>query len=113
VLHWGGRSIGDDPFLDVDDIDGLGPEVTSILAPEAGQVYIVGLHFYRQDGGLRGGQTTAAVKVFIDGEVVAEASRLMLDGDDWWEVFHITWGDEPQVQKVDTYADEQPGTSVP
>ena len=27
VLHWGSSAQGDDPFLDVDDIDGLGPEV--------------------------------------------------------------------------------------
>ena len=110
VLDWGGASQGDDPFLDVDDIDGRGPEVISILAPEDQMVYHVGLHNYRLDFAE---SPTATLKIFIDGEVVEEASRAMPSHNDWWHAFRIEWGDEVEVIFVDDYTDDAPRPAIP
>ena len=115
VLHWGSNAAGDDPFLDVDDVDGLGPEVISVLAPEQGQTYTVGLHMYRLDIFSAGDPTTASLKIFVDGEVVAEAEHVMPSNNDWWEAFRITWDAEVEVEVelVDNYSDNAPGPTVP
>jgi cysteine-rich repeat protein len=105
-LHWGASGGGDDPFLDVDDVDGLGPEVVSIPAPESGMTYIVALHMYRFDA--RDDAPTATLKIFVDGEVVHQIRKTMLGAEDWWEAVHLRWGDEVAFELVDVYADEPP-----
>jgi cysteine-rich repeat protein len=104
VLAWGGRAAGDDPILDVDDIDGLGPEVISIAVPEASQKYLVAVHLFRKDFGPSG---EVRVRILIDGEVVFSAARDLLDSDDWWEVAEIDWA-STEVTSVDRYLDNPP-----
>ena len=106
VLHWGSSAQGDDPFLDVDDIDGLGPEVISIPSPENGMTYLIALHMFRLDRGRE--TTTASIKVFVDGEVVREVSRAMPGAEDWWDAISVTWGDEVEIEVVDEYFEEPP-----
>jgi cysteine-rich repeat protein len=106
VMHWGSSAQGDDPFLDVDDLDGLGPEVISIPAPERGMSYLIALHMFRFDRG--NSATTATIKVFVDGEVVREISQAMPDAEDWWDALLVTWDDEVEVEVIDEYFDDPP-----
>ena len=105
TLNWGSRSEGDDPFLDVDDVDGLGPEVISIPSPEDNMTYLIALHMFRLDFA---GATTVSLKVLVDGEVVSELSREMGSHNDWWEAVRLTWGDEVDVEIVDEYFNDAP-----
>jgi len=104
-LNWGGSSAGDDPLLDVDDVDGLGPEVISVPAPEANMDYLIALHMFRLDFG---SATTVSLKVLVDGEVVAELSRELPSQNDWWEAVRLRWGDEVEVDIVDEHFDDAP-----
>jgi cysteine-rich repeat protein len=104
VLSWGGRAAGDDPILDVDDIDGLGPEVISIPVPEMAQKYLVAVHLFRKD---LSPTAEVRVRILIDGEVAFSASRDMLDGDEWWEVATVDWA-SGEVERVDRYRGAPP-----
>ncbi|MCA9578222.1 MAG: PKD domain-containing protein [Sandaracinaceae bacterium] len=48
-LSWSAPGQADDPRLDIDDVDGFGPENINIMTPAAG-TYRVGVHSYRGDG---------------------------------------------------------------
>ncbi|MCS6798664.1 MAG: hypothetical protein NZ898_09050 [Myxococcota bacterium] len=48
-LPWGGPGTADDPRLDIDDVDGFGPENINIDRPAPG-TYRVGVHAFRDDG---------------------------------------------------------------
>ena len=105
TLNWGSSAAGDDPFLDVDDVDGLGPEVISIPSPEDGMSYLIALHMFRLDFGPG---TTVSLKVLVDGEVVSEMSREMGSHNDWWEALKVTWGEEVDVEVLDEYFNDAP-----
>ena len=107
TLNWGARSAGDDPFLDVDDVDGLGPEVISIPSPEPQMSYLVALHMFRLDFA---SATMVSLKVLVDGEVVTELTREMGSHNDWWEAVRLTWGDEVEVDIVDEYFNNAPNS---
>ncbi len=109
VVHWGSSGQGDDPFLDVDDVDGLGPEVISIPSPEDGMSYLIALHMFRLDSGRE--DTTATIKVFVDGEVIQTVSHAMPDADGWWDALRVTWGDEVDIETIDTYFEDPPWVS--
>lgn len=48
-LSWSAPGRADDPSLDIDDVDGFGPENINIMTPAQG-TYRVGVHSYRGDG---------------------------------------------------------------
>lgn len=72
----------DDPLLPADIDDGFGPEIIGLRAPVAG-TYRIWSHYYCDDGF---GGTSATVKVFYDGALVAEASAPLVRTGDLWEV---------------------------
>ena len=91
--------------MDVDDVDGLGPEVISIPSPETNMSYLIALHMFRLDFAA---PTMVSLKVLVDGEVVSELSREMGSHNDWWEAIRLTWGDEVEVDVVDEYFNDAP-----
>ena len=78
----------DDPFLDIDNTDGIGPETVSINKPENG-TYKVTVHAYDTSKG----PTTAVVKAYAHGTEEKTASLLMNKTDTCWDVFTIEVSD--------------------
>jgi hypothetical protein len=76
----------DDPFLDVDDVDGRGPENINLNATPAGN-YRVMVHYYTDNNQ---GPTTATVEVYVAGNLAGTFSR-QLDCDNLWTVGTVNW----------------------
>ena len=78
----------DDPSLDIDDIDGWGPENINLDNPESGIDYEVGVHYYSDDGM---GISYATVRIYIGGTLFAEYPRQRLSHNQVWHVATIEW----------------------
>jgi hypothetical protein len=82
----------DDPFLDIDDVDGYGPEHINISEPKAGK-YTFMIHYY--DNSYEGFGTTdtnVTVQVLSYGQVIATLGPTYLDTTNrTWDVFELTW----------------------
>ncbi len=92
----------DDPFLDVDDVDGYGPEHINISEPVIG-TYTYVVHYF-DDTYLGSGSsgTNATVEVLSYGQVIATFGPTYLDKTDrTWDVFTIHWPTK-SVVPIDT-----------
>ena len=78
----------DDPFLDIDNTDGIGPETVTINKPENG-TYKVVVHAYDTSKG----PSTVVVKAYAHGAEEKSASLLMNKTDTCWDVFTIEVSD--------------------
>jgi len=85
---WGPPGGDGDPYLDIDDTDGWGPENISVIAPEAGTTYRAGVHYYHDHGF---GVSQPFVRVFIGGVLAFEATGSFMNRDDFWPVATIEW----------------------
>ena len=86
----------DDPFLDIDNTDGIGPETVTINKPGNG-TYKVVVHAYDTSKG----PTTAVVKAYAHGTEEKSASLLMNKTDTCWDVFTIeVSGDDDAKKKI-------------
>ena len=83
---WGDPGIADDPQLSLDNRIGYGPEEIEIETPYDGS-YNIFVHYFNGNGN---GDTTATVKIYLDGVVIAEESRV-LSTRDLWDVGYIYW----------------------
>lgn len=100
-LSWGGPSPADDPRLDIDDVDGFGPENINVDVPEPG-TYRVGVHFFGDNDAERQRDATVVVNVYCGmGGVTPVASfgpvRLRGEGAtnddfDFWRVADVRIG---------------------
>ncbi len=79
----------DDPFLDVDNIEGFGPENINLESPQPG-VYRVIVHYWRdnyEDGPST--ETDATIEIFNHGNPIGQWTQHLVT-DDWtWEVADI------------------------
>jgi len=112
----------DDPFLDLDDFSGAGPENLSLAVPENTDVlageYLVGVDYYRQTDRVDGyeyGPARAFVRVFINGVLAwdytgegEEGSKELSAEGHFWEAASISWP-SGEVRTVDMYYEERPG----
>lgn len=73
-------STSDDPRLDRDDTDGVGPENIVLPEPEDRVTYEVGVDFFAHDDAP---ETNATVRIFESGELVAQTTRPLVDGGIW------------------------------
>ena len=116
---WGRQGEGgDDPSLDIDDVNGAGPENINIMRPESTgdyeRGYLVGVHYYSADqlggsGGLGEMESTARVRIFVDGQVAYEGERLLRQTDDMWTVAEIEFaGRRGRVNEINTIGVLQP-----
>ena len=86
---WGTDGPGDDPSLDIDDVDEFGPENINLDRPAPGTTYVIGVYYYSDDGM---GASYATVRVFFDGvEVFEVADRELERTSAFWEVGEFTW----------------------
>jgi hypothetical protein len=88
-LDWGiGGLLDDNPRLDLDDIEGVGPENINIQEPSQGN-YTVMIHDY--PGSEYSSNNTALVKIHLTGELVFERSVVITGEDSKIEVANILW----------------------
>jgi hypothetical protein len=82
LQNWGQPASGlDDPHLDLDDVDGWGPENLSLEAP-AEPGFHVGVHYW-DDLGF--GPSEATVRVYVYGVLIYQSQPVTLvKGDLWW-----------------------------
>lgn len=76
------------PSLDIDDTDGLGPEVVQLDDPAECQWYAVGAHYFRKQYGT----AWPTLHVFINGRLVEElVNRPLQETGDFWDAARIHW----------------------
>jgi hypothetical protein len=92
--EWGVTGTTDDPGLYWDDIDGYGPEYTTIDMPANGNYRIL-MHFYGEDGATSCDgpcQTTrCVVTVTVGGTVVGTYRGTLSDAGEVWDVGTLHW----------------------
>lgn len=88
----------DDPFLDIDNTNGIGPETVTINKPENG-IYKVIVHAYDTSKG----PSTAVVKAYAHGIEEKSASLFMNQTDTCWNVFtiEVSDGGDDGKKKID------------
>ncbi|MCB9663089.1 MAG: choice-of-anchor D domain-containing protein [Alphaproteobacteria bacterium] len=82
---WGTDSSGDFR-LDLDDKAGFGPETIAADTPPDGN-YTVRVHYFKDQ---RDAAITATVRVWIDGQLARQFSKVM-QNDNVWDVARIDW----------------------
>lgn len=106
VPDWGQLgNPADDPSLDIDDINGAGPENINLDNPEntetLGSPYLVGVHYYNSRDRVDGteyGPSFATVRIFIEGQLSWDftdngnpGEKEMQAQDHFWDVAQISW----------------------
>ncbi len=90
----------DDPTLDLDDVDGAGPENITLNDPEdtaaLGHPYRVGVDYYRSqhnDSFQDYGPSFVTVKVYLGGQLAwqNDEPKQLTNTHDFWEVAQIIW----------------------
>lgn len=101
-VEWTAPLNEDDPRLDLDDVEGNGPENINIEVPRDG-TYRLGVHYYDSDGF---GASTVTVRIFCGGALTRAFDPIVLQptggngspDTEFWEVADIVWnGDNCQV----------------
>jgi hypothetical protein len=107
---WDAPGTADDPRLDIDDVNGFGPENINIDVPVAGATYRVGVHYYSAHGA---GPSTATVRIYCGDISTTPVTTMMRtltngsgipDANDCWRVADIVWVGEDRcmVRTIDT-----------
>jgi hypothetical protein len=102
---WGQAGTTDDPTLDLDDMDGLGPENLNVEQPEGTvaepATYSIGVHYW-QDQGF--GVSLATVRVYAFGTLAIAVDKVALQPASMWYVGRVHWpsdlsgGKQPLMQ---------------
>ncbi len=101
---------GSNPYLDIDDTNGLGPENILIDAPAPG-IYRIYVHFNGAIGTGGADPTSNTVKVYINGLQVAEFARTLSAENDVWAVADVVWsGSTGFVTPYDSNPTDEVGT---
>jgi hypothetical protein len=87
--NWGDpNDFRDDPFLDVDDVDGFGPENINLEAPAPGTYRVVVQYWDEHDGWA----PDATVEILEFGQVVASYGPVTFNSaGEEWDVVDIEW----------------------
>lgn len=110
------NQVDDNPSLDIDDVNGAGPENINLNNPEntqdLGGAYRVAAHYYRsfRELGIGDyGPSMVTMRIYLGGALAFEADRELIDTDDFWEVASIVWtpGDR-RVQPINRFYERPP-----
>ena len=88
--------------LDIDDLNGFGPENLSLRGADDG-TYTIGIGVFTASLV----DVATVVKVFVGGELAFEEQQLMSGGDEWIPAELIVSGGVPSVRRVDLLVCEQ------
>jgi len=85
----------DDPFLDVDNVRGFGPENINLETPSNG-TYTVVIHYYRDsydegDGFGESVETDATVRIFVRGNLEYTETQHLDVTNRTWDVAEVDW----------------------
>ncbi|AWV89629.1 choice-of-anchor D domain-containing protein [Bradymonas sediminis] len=102
------------PRLDIDDIDGMGPENITLDDPVNCEWYGVGVHYYREAFGT----AYATIRIYINENLVFEAlNKPMARGNQFWDVGRIHWNQAGSpgfhVYEVDELMPARPAEQPP
>ena len=99
---WGHpNDLNDDPSLDIDDVNGAGPENINIKEPENtsefGRGYRIGAHYF--SAGLGGqvdvdAESHVTVRIYLEGILTQEVRKTLTETDDLWSVGEVTFNDD-------------------
>lgn len=88
-LEWGSpATAADDPFLDLDDIENVGPENINIEAPANG-VYTVTVHDF--PGSVVQGSNDVTVRIYLNGEMLYNETKAISGEDSFTDFAMIRW----------------------
>lgn len=91
-----------DPSLNHDEVDGIGPETVEMAVPTIGEQYRVLIHYFSDDGFA---DSDAMVRLFVNGQEVAEMERNLL-ANQVWDVGIFDWtGASGSFQMTDTLSE--------
>jgi hypothetical protein len=99
---WGDPGPANDPTLDIDDVDGYGPENINIAEPRDGSTYRVLVHYYDDDGM---GATNATIRIYLNGTLQYESVKVLSATDKVWDVATISWP-TGEITEIGTITDE-------
>ncbi len=113
---WGPLGPAGNPSLDIDDVNGAGPENINLDEPEdtnaLGGFYRVGVHYFRAEnfvGGGTWGPSEVTLRIFLGGEQAGEWTRELRATDHFWEVASIIWSaNEGRAQEINRYHNRVP-----
>ena len=89
TLDWGRpNDPSDDPSLDIDDLNGWGPENINLDDPTPGTRYHVGVEYFSHEGF---GTSLVTVRLYIKGELVSEHVRQPMENQEFWHVLDLLW----------------------
>lgn len=98
---WGRPGVDeDDPSLDIDDIDGAGPENINLNNPEVDTKYNVGVYYFSDHSW---GMSYATVRIYIGGQLALEAQRKPMRNQEFWWVADIDWPGGVITERDDLY----------
>lgn len=80
--------LADNPSLDRDDTDGLGPENLNLDQPADGATYRIGVHYWNDHGF---GSSLATVRIYLYSIPMWEEADVLLEEYDMWEAATIEW----------------------
>jgi hypothetical protein len=78
----------DDPFLDLDDIPGVGPENINVEDPAPGH-YTVSVHDY--PGSVFTGANDVTVRIYVDGRLEYQRTKTISGEDQYVPFADIEW----------------------
>ncbi len=87
----------DDPSLDIDDIDGAGPENINLDNPESGATYHVGVYYFSDHNY---GTSYATVRLYLGGQLAFEQDRKRMTSQEFWHAADIAWP-SGHITKID------------
>lgn len=101
----------DDPVLDIDDINGAGPENINLNLPEntetLGSPYLLGVHYYKSHERVTGmdyGASTAMVRVYLNGALNLTVENIELPVEDnFCQVAAIEWPAATATELLECY----------
>ncbi len=102
--NWGSPGATDNPSLDIDDVDGHGPENINLDNPES-VTYRVGALYFSDHGR---GATNSTIRIWLQSVLVFEYRGKYMTDRQFWDVAAIEWGVRPEAVQIDNLTNGVP-----
>jgi hypothetical protein len=114
---WGPTGPVGNPSLDIDDVNGAGPENINLNDPEFTDQttlpgpYLVGVHYYGSGGLFTTdyGPSEATIRLYLGGVLAGTYTQVLNATNNFWEVAGIIWtASEQRAQEINRFYDVAP-----